>query len=79
MAEKKFTYAMKFGGMLGSLTTFICCANIFIRTKGEMDLSTLLYAASIVIPGAVIVGYLGFRIGKIMDKTKKKKKSNKFK
>ena len=79
MAEKRFTYAMKFGGMFGSLTTFVCCANIFLRARGEIDLSTLLYAASIVIPGAVIVGYLGFRIGKIMDKTKKKKKTNKFK
>ena len=78
MAEKGITYATKLGGMAGSLTVFLCCANIFVRTKGEIDLSTLIYAAKVVIPAGFIVGYLAFRIGKIFDSTKKKKKLNKF-
>ena len=78
MAGKGITYATKLGGMAGSLTVFLCCANIFVRTKGEIDLSTLFYAIKIVVPAGFVVGYLAYRIGKIFDGTKKKKKLNKF-
>lgn len=78
MAGKSITYATKLGGMAGSLTVFLCCANIFVRTKGGIDLSTLVYALKIVVPAGLIVGYLTFKIGKIFDNTKKKKKKNNF-
>ena len=78
MAGKGITYATKLGGMAGSLAVFLCCANIFIRTKGEIDLTTLLYAFKIVVPAGFVVGYLAYRVGKIFDGTKKKKKLNKF-
>lgn len=78
MAAKGITYAIKFSGMSASLTVFLCCAIIFTRTRGIIDLNTLLYALCIIVPGALIVGTLGFYIGKIFDGTKKKKKLNKF-
>lgn len=78
MAEKGITYAAKLGGMAGCLTVFLCCANIFIRVKGEADLSTLIYTLTIIVPAGLIVGYLAYRVGKIFDSTKKKKKLNKF-
>ena len=78
MAKQEFTNAKKISGMAASLTVFLCSAIIFVRTKGLIDLNTLLYSLYIIIPGAVIVGWLGYNIGSIFDNTKKKKKLNKF-
>lgn len=78
MATKGITYAVKFSGMLASLTTFLCCAIIFTKTKGVIDMGTLIYALCTVIPAAITVGTFGYLIGKIFDGTKKKKKLNKF-
>lgn len=78
MAGKGINYAIKFSGMLAGLTTFICCASIFVRTRGDMNMGTLFYTLTTVIPAALIVGTLGFYIGKIFDGTKKKKKLNRF-
>ena len=78
MAEKGITYAVKFSGMSASLTVFLCCAIIFVRTRGEIDFNTLLYSLYIVVPAGVIVGFLGYYPGKIFDGTKRKKKLNKF-
>lgn len=79
MASKGIKYAYKIGGMSASLTTFICTAIIFVNTRGVISMATLLYALSIIVPAALIVGYLGFQIGKIFDSTKKKKKLRRFK
>jgi hypothetical protein len=78
MAENQNTYAKKFSGMFSSLTTFLCCAVIFYKTRGHMDMGTLIHGAFTVVPAALIVGYLGNLIGKICDSTKKKKKLNKY-
>lgn len=78
MAAKGITYAIKLSGMSASLTVFLCSAIIFARTRGIIDLDTLLYALCIIIPGAIIVGTLGYYIGKIFDGTKKKRKLNRF-
>lgn len=43
-----------------------------------MNMGTLFYTLTTVIPAALIVGTLGFYIGKIFDGTKKKKKLNRF-
>lgn len=75
---KGIKYATKLSGMSASLTVFLCSAIIFARTKGVIDLNTLLYYLYIVVPGALIVGFLSFYIGKIFDSKKKKKKLNKF-
>lgn len=73
MTTDKIKYAKKISGMLASLTAFICTSLIFLNAP-VITMGTLLYALSIIIPGTLIVGYLGFKIGKIFD-TKKKKKS----
>lgn len=75
---KGIKYATKLSGMSASLTVFLCSAIIFARTKGVIDLDTLIYYFCIVVPGAFIVGFLSFYIGKIFDTKKKKKKLNKF-
>ena len=77
MAGKSITYAQKLGGMLASLTTFVCCCIIFLTIR-TMTMNDLIYALSIIIPAAVITGFLGFQIGKIFDSKKKKKSLNKF-
>ena len=78
MTTKGISYAKKLCGMSASLTVFLCCSIIFVRTRGVIDLNTLLYALCIIVPGALIVGTLGYYTGKIFDRTKKKKKLNKF-
>ncbi len=70
-------YALKISGMLASLTAFLCTTLIFFNAE-IITLSTLLYALSIIVPATLIVGYLGFQIGKIFDSTKKKNKLNRF-
>lgn len=75
---KNVTCAKKLCGMSASLTVFLCSAIIFVKTKGEINFETLLYTLYIVVPGALIVGMLGYYTGKIFDGTKKKKKLNKF-
>ena len=75
---KNITCAKKFCGMSASLTVFLCSAIIFVKTKGMINFETLLYTLYIVVPGALIVGTLGYYTGKIFDGTKKKKKLNKF-
>ncbi len=77
MAGKSITYAQKLGGMLASLTTFVCCCLLFL-TLQSMTMNDLIYALSIIIPAALITGFLGFQIGKIFDSKKKKKSLNKF-
>ena len=70
-------YSQKISGMLASLTAFLCTALIFFNAE-IITLSTLLYALSIIVPATLIVGYLGFQIGKILKKKKKKNKLNRF-
>ena len=73
----KKKYSQKISGMLASLTAFLCTALIFFNAE-IITLSTLLHALSIIVPATLIVGYLGFQIGKIFDSTKKKNKLNRF-
>ena len=73
MKNNNIKYAHKIGGMLASLTAFICAALIFINAQ-VITMATLIYALSIVVPAVLVVGYLGFQIGKIFDTKKKKKK-----
>ena len=75
---KNITCAKKFCGMSASLTIFLCSAIIFVKTKGMINFETLLYTLYIVVPGALIVGTLGYYTGKIFDGKKKKRKLNKF-
>ncbi len=75
MIKSGITYSKKFSGMMGSLTAFICGALIFTRSS-TFDLNLLLHGLGIIIPAALIVGYLGFQIGKIFDLPKKKKSLN---
>ena len=77
MGSSSKKYAYKISGMLASLTAFLCTALIFFNAE-IITLSTLLYALSIIVPATLIVGYLGFQIGKIFDSTKKKNKLNRF-
>ena len=72
MGTNNNKYAKKISGMLASLTAFICTALIFYNHK-VMTMATLIYALTIIVPAVVVVGYLGFQIGKIFDSTKKKK------
>ena len=72
MSAKKISYSHKISGMLASLTAFVCTAMIFFNNR-VMTLGTLIYALSIIVPAVIVVGYLGFQIGKIFDSTKKKK------
>ena len=78
MAENKFTYSKKISGLLASFMAFVCSAIIFVRTKGDISLPTLIYSLGIIVSGTVAVGFLGHHIGKIFDGSKKKKKLNKF-
>lgn len=73
MDNNGIKYSHKIGGMLASLTAFICTALIFFNSP-VITMATLIYALSIIVPAVLIVGYLGFQIGKIFDTKKKKKK-----
>ena len=75
MIKSGITYSKKFSGMMASLTAFVCGALIFTRSS-IFDLDLLLHGLSIIIPAAVVVGYLGFQIGKIFDVPRKKKSLN---
>ncbi len=77
MGSSSKKYAYKISGMLASLTAFLCTALIFFNSE-VIRLSTLFYALSIIVPATLIVGYLGFRIGKIFDSTRKKNKFNRL-
>ena len=72
MIKSGITYSKKFCGMMASLTAFVCGALIFARST-VFDLDLLLHGLSIIIPAAIVVGYLGFQIGKIFDLPRKKR------
>jgi len=71
MTTDKLKYSKKISGLLASLTAFICTTLIFLNSP-IITMGTLLYALSIIVPAVLIVGYLGFKIGNIFDKKKKK-------
>lgn len=71
MTKDKLKYSKKISGLLASLTAFICTTLIFLNSP-IITMGTLLYALSIIVPAVLIVGYLGFKIGNIFDKKKKK-------
>ncbi len=75
MIKSGITYSKKFSGMMASLTAFVCGALIFARSA-TFDLDLLIHGLSIIIPAAIIVGYLGFQIGKIFDVPRKKRSLN---
>lgn len=75
MIKSGITYAKKFSGMLGSLVAFICGVLVFLRSS-VFDLNTLLHGVCIMAPAAIVVGYLGFQIGKIFDVPRRKKSLN---
>lgn len=77
MTTGKTKYAKKISGMLASLTAFICTCFIFYNAS-VITMGTLLYALSIIVPAVLVVGYLGFRIGKIFDSKKKNKSLARF-
>ncbi len=74
---KGVNYAKRFSGMLASLTTFFCAAIIFVRSS-EININVLIYALSIIIPAALMTGFLGYYIGKIFDSTRRGKKLKKY-
>ncbi len=75
MVKSGITYSKKFSGMMASLTAFVCGGLIFARSS-TFDLNLLIHGLSIIIPAAIIVGYLGFQIGKIFDVPRKKRSLN---
>lgn len=73
MGNDGIKYSHRICGMLSSLTAFICTTLIFFNSP-IITMATLIYALKIIIPAVLIVGYLGFQIGKLFESKKKKKK-----
>lgn len=77
MDNKSIKYSHRISGMLASLTAFICTALIFFNSP-VITMATLIYALKIIVPAVLVVGYLGFQIGKLFETKKKKKKNSNF-
>ena len=58
--------------LLFVVITMIVIGTVSIVRVGAIDLHAILTTASILIPAVVVMGYLGQRIGEIMDNPKNK-------
>lgn len=54
------------------VVTIIVLGSISIIRIGVVDLHTILATATILVPAIVVMGYLGYRIGNIIDNPKNK-------
>ena len=69
----ELTYEKKLSGLFASFATIVLLgANLFITMT--IDVNTLIFVFIRILPVAIVMGYLGKLIGKILDNPKMYKK-----
>lgn len=69
MAEETITYTKKISGMLASFSVIVLLGVNLFNTM-TIDVNTLIFVVVKVLPVALIMGYLGSLIGRILDNPK---------
>lgn len=69
----ELTYSKKISGLLASFSIIIMIGSNLVQTM-TINVSTLIFVITKVIPIAFVMGFLGYYTGKILDNPKLQKK-----
>ena len=73
--ESNINLSKNISGLLISGTIIVCGTLIFC-TNLDFSINSLIYAIKFFIPSCLVMGTLGYLMGKILDQNKQKIKSN---
>ena len=71
--SEELTYTKKISGMLASFSVLVLLGTNLFMTM-NIDVNTLIFVCVKVIPVSIIMGYLGYLIGKILDSPRANRK-----
>lgn len=71
--SEELTYTKKISGMLASFSVLVLLGTNLFMTM-NIDVNTLIFVCVKVIPVSIIMGYLGYLIGKILDNPRANRK-----
>lgn len=69
----ELTYSKKLSGLLASFSVIVLLGANLFQTM-TIDTSTIMFVLSKVLPAALIMGYIGYLTGNILDNPKSKKR-----